>query len=70
MSKADEDAYMKLNDDARDLTIMLRGALQRAKHDVGPGYRRTHADYGFYVELLNNGEPTGATARVAVTVIR
>ena len=59
---------LRADDTARDLAIGLRG-IARQGHDVGPGFRRGLGEYAFDVQLLGADRvPTGATARVVITV--
>ena len=60
---------LRADDTARDLAIGMRAVVAAQSHDVGPGFRRGLGEYAFDVQLLGaHGVPTGASARVVITV--
>jgi len=60
---------LRADDTARDLAIGMRAVARAQNHDVGPGFRRAFGEYAFDLQLLGaHGVPTGATARVVITV--
>ncbi len=60
---------LRADDTARDLAIGFRATTARQGHEAGPGVRRAFGEYAFDIELLGaHRVPTGATARVVITV--